>query len=185
MRQHIIPTVIASIIAGAVGFSTAHLEQRKTVTFVKTTGDSAPDEKLAARAQRYQWGSLTQFEVDSITNALKSIPNAAPIIVYCQDDARCGDIALDFDNAFESAHVRSEVQKPLLDTTRGIATSSKVLSEIIATATSGRIVPHVLSEKPTKQQMCDPMPDQSGKPIMSCVPKVVPEAVALVIGSKA
>jgi len=61
------------------------------------------------------------------------------LVIFCQDDAKCGDMQLDFDNAFETAHWETKLETPLIDDTVGVAASTPELVNAINEATAGRL----------------------------------------------
>lgn len=148
MRQLATTAAIAVLTSGIVSFVVA-MNVKPTPTVVQPTavisrGAMVPvDSKLATKAEQRQvaaaWGDLDQKEVDSLTAALKSIP-MAPLVIFCQADEKCGDMALDFENAFESAKWKEVKQEtPLVDDTIGVATSREDLRKAIDEATAGRL----------------------------------------------
>lgn len=92
-----------------------------------------------------QWGDLAQPEVDALSAALKSIAKT-PMTIFCQDDSKCGDMQLDFDNAFETAHWDTKLEAPLIDDTIGVATSREDLRDAINAATSGRLSVKIIAK---------------------------------------
>jgi hypothetical protein len=91
-----------------------------------------------ARLAATTWPGLEQSEIDALTVALKDIPKV-PVMIFCQNDALCGDMQMDFENAFESAKWDVKTEAPILDGTVGIATSSAALRDAINAATKGRL----------------------------------------------
>lgn len=100
-------------------------------------GGSGQLTRAEQRQLAAQWGELDQKEVDALSELLKGIPKF-PLTIFCVEDSRCGDLQLDFDNAFETAHWETRLEKPLIDDTAGIATSSQLLRDAIDEATSKR-----------------------------------------------
>lgn len=70
------------------------------------------------RVSPHTWDELTQKQVDALTAALKKLP-PRPVAIFCK--IGCDDLALSFDNAFESAHWASGIETPLVDDTVGIS----------------------------------------------------------------
>lgn len=149
MRQTIIATVIASMVGAASGYVTARhnnaflvghsiSQMRGPVTL--TSGDVSVSKKKHASAAA--WGELEQSEVDALTAALEKIEKK-PVTIFCSD-AHCDDIALDFDNAFESAHWKSGVERPFINAAEGVWSSSKDVAAAIEAATGGRLKVSIL-----------------------------------------
>lgn len=167
MRQYI-PAIVAGLVAGAVpgGYAVWHkpaptIVQPQTTILQRSPSlpiQGAPGVSVTmggvpivggpvagaglTRAEKrqlaQQWGDLDQKEIDAITSLLLQGVQKVPLTIFCQDDALCGDLQLDFDNAFESAHWETKLERPLIDDTIGVATSSPALRSIINEATSGR-----------------------------------------------
>jgi hypothetical protein len=90
------------------------------------------------------WGELAQTEVDLITAALNAgAAPKKPVLIVCADH-NCEDMALDFENAFESAHWPTTSDKPLLDMLTGVhvacpdADAAQKLAAAIETAVNHR-----------------------------------------------
>lgn len=140
--QHFTAAIVAGLMSAGVAYGVASaykpkpvIVQPQTVTVAKGAGVTRAEQRQAAS----QWGDLAQKEIDSLTVALHSLP-AAQLVIFCQDDAKCGDMALDFENAFESAHWKEVKQEtPLIDDTVGVATSREDIRKAIDEATSGRL----------------------------------------------
>lgn len=141
MRPHITAGLIG-LLAAAVPSTYAIMHKPAPVivqpqTTIVSRNDAGLS-KAEARQAQAQWGDLDQKEVDALSALLKDIPKV-PLTIFCEDDSRCGDMQLDFDNAFETAHWDTKLEKPLIDDTVGIATSSPALQAAINEATSGRL----------------------------------------------
>lgn len=190
MRSLSLLTILASTflatLAALVVTKTAAPPERVTVVSQSptlTTPNSGGAYPLSTSAKmmrlaQLQWGELTQREVDAITAAAKALPKAS-VTILCQNDDRCGAMALDFDNAFESAKWESAIDRPLIDKTKGIAASSKLLADLIDKATEGRIKPSVLPGSSTVN--CTHMPPSPPPP--GCGADAIPQHV-LILGTK-
>lgn len=122
--------------------------QTGTVTekcHMAVTDSSQPMSRSELRQAAATWGELAQTEVDALTVALKSLPKT-PVTIFCQDDAKCGDMQLDFDNAFETAKWDTKLETPLIDDTLGVATSREDLRDAIDKATSGRLAVKIIAK---------------------------------------
>jgi hypothetical protein len=108
----------------------------------KTVVVPAAQVTATGRYNPYVWEGLQQSEVDALQKALEGMPKK-PVIIFCSD-ANCQDIVLDFDNAFESAHWSTDIERPMIDSSVGIWTSSKELAAAIAAATNGRLKVSIL-----------------------------------------
>jgi hypothetical protein len=100
--------------------------------------DSLPQRERRQAAR--QWEELDQKEINDLT-ALLLTKDKVEVVIYCAEDLLCGDLQLNFDNAFESAHWQTRLEKPFLNTEHvvGISTSSPVLKAAIDAATNGRL----------------------------------------------
>lgn len=94
------------------------------------------------RINPYAWDGLTQPEIDALQIRLEKLAKL-PVTIFCSG-ANCQDIVLDFDNAFESAHWSTEIERPMIDNSVGIWTSSKEIADAIESATSGRLKVSIL-----------------------------------------
>lgn len=86
------------------------------------------------------WGLLRQAEVDALTKKLAGLEKR-PVVIFCTLD--CSGMALDFDNAFESAKWASDIERPAIDTNVGINVApddayGKAMAALINDATGGR-----------------------------------------------
>ena len=127
MRQHIVPSIVASLVAtgAAVGFvQVTHAPQ---ISVVAAPAGSVSAAK-AAHLARTVWPELAQADIDRLTAAVKADPGE--VTIFCVEDTKCGDLALNLDNAFESAHWTSKVvDYPLIQP--GISTSSPELVALL------------------------------------------------------
>jgi hypothetical protein len=89
----------------------------------------------------YAWGELEQREVNALQKQLETVEKK-PVTIFCSD-SNCQDITLDFDNAFESAHWSTDIQRPMIDDVVGLWTSSQDIADAIARATGGRLTASV------------------------------------------
>ncbi len=135
MRQH--------IIAGAVGAAASLLASFGYDALVRQP--AAPAQISAARAKHNAavvWPELSQAQVDALTVELKKLGEGRPLMIFCADDSRCGDIALNIDNAAETAHWKSEVKRSGA-LPPGFNVSSRELAEAFTQATGGMLRPNV------------------------------------------
>jgi hypothetical protein len=138
MKQHIITAAVA--LTTAIGGTVAvhKLSPAPAPIVVTHAGKPLPN----------AWGELSQAEVDALTGILKTM-KPAEVAIFCAS-RDCEDIALDFDNAFESAHWVSGIERPLVDSNTGINVGpddedGKVLAAAIESATNGRIKPGLIA----------------------------------------
>lgn len=133
--------IVAAAVGGILGAGAGHIAGTAAVkrAAVKTTGTDS----LKAR-QRTVWAALDQSEVDAITAGLKEIPDGMrrPIQIVCGDRGECGELALDLENAFESAKWTVNVVAPVFaDDLRGrVLVSDPVVAGVLSKATSLSIV---------------------------------------------
>lgn len=116
----------------------------------------APVGQSVTRSSPNVWETLTQKEVDALTAELKKPElTKGPVSIFCSD-SNCDDLALDFDNAFESAGWSSGIERPLSDTNVGINVAricgkdscdprGGILQAAIVRATDGKIVPGLVT----------------------------------------
>ncbi len=142
-------SIVTAIVGGIVGaalvtgvaetYRAKHPPKPRTV-YVMAEGDSkgpAASVQAIRRAER-TWPEIAQAEVDKLTEALKAVPEAKrrPVVIFCQNDDRCGDLALNLENALESAHWTVTKEQPLADQTVGLGVTEPDMLPIIAGATS-------------------------------------------------
>lgn len=140
MRQYVIPTLIATVVASAVSlWATSQFKLGDSRVVMRTVKERSP--QVQARA----WPSLLQIQVDAMSVALKDT-NAAkmtkkPVIIYCSG-ADCEDLAFDFENALETAHWKVDKLVPVLDSMpAGLVCSDPVFSQLITTVTGLQVTP--------------------------------------------
>lgn len=144
MRLYFITAAIGILAGGLSGFvgagayKPAPVTVKPTTTIVQRGAATSEPTKSQARVISASWGDLDQKEVDAITAAVRKIA-PAPLTIFCKDDVYCGDMQLDFENAFESAQWKTKTEAPMIDDTFGIATSLPSLRDAINTATGGRL----------------------------------------------
>jgi hypothetical protein len=98
--KHLFTCLLAGIVSGAVAWGVLRY---------------VPQAPPPLRAQ--VWEGLSQDEVNRLTAMLAKVPRH-PVAILCSH--LCDDLAIDFDNAFESAHWESGIERPLVDTNTGI-----------------------------------------------------------------
>lgn len=136
LHNTVTAAVVAAVIGGGVVVAGRHMDQPGP-TITKIVRPESPN----------VWAELEQSEVDALTAALGKIPKR-DIAIFCLRG--CGDLALSFDNAFESAHLASQVETPLIDDNVGIKVGpaddpdARKLGDAITTATAGRIRPELI-----------------------------------------
>lgn len=134
---------VSAAAAGGITHYVGKPAPTETKTIVVQKGDVMS--KSERRAAEQSWGDLAQTEVDALSAQLKKMPSRQ-VIVFCESEPRCGDMALDFENALETAKWKVDVQRPAWDDTRGIGATSPDLVDAIKAATNGRL-PVVLIQK--------------------------------------
>lgn len=134
MNHTVINYVIGAVAIGLAGTGVYMAQQPKQVERV-FVGQSAGANTI--------WGALTQPEVDAITAGLKRLKKRQ-VAILCSVD--CSGLALDLDNAFESAKWESGIEQLVVDENRGInvvvgkssTDESRQLLELLNGATGGR-----------------------------------------------
>lgn len=134
MRQHIVPSIVASIVASMIGAGVAYYAKPTKIVVHTKAGEQG--------TRKTEWPELSQKEVDAITAALNAASEwrTAKIAIFCVEQARCGDLALNFDNAIESAHSQIETQlrfSPGIDP--GLTAKPQALVDLINHATDNRL----------------------------------------------
>lgn len=130
----------AAVVAASVGGGGAYYAVKSTtlpqVTFQQRQGDAFKRMSPAA------WGNLEQREIDALTAELRKLPAKSEVAIFCQHG--CDDMAIDFENALESAKWSCGIERPLYDTNRGInvapdSEQGRALRDAIEKATGGRL----------------------------------------------
>lgn len=163
--HYVIPSIVAALV-GAGGAYTAVKNTKPPVQYVQLKPSEVAPKGATRSIEKYRWEGLTQAEVDGLTIATSG--KNYDIVIACMDDSRCGDLALDFDNAFESAKLKSVVERPFMDDTKGIAVSSQELLDIITKNT--RLRPTFFERRKVV--------DSTGKPLDP------PNRIVIAIGTK-
>lgn len=137
--KHAVTAAIAAVVAAGVGGGVVKMTAPKQQVVVTQANRPSP----------YNWGDLSQEEVDKLTSLLKGFRSKFDVAIFCSDQY-CDALALDFDNAFESAKWNSGIERPISDTNIGINVApddprSAGLAAAITSATDGRIAPGLLS----------------------------------------
>lgn len=135
--------IMAIAIAASIGTHVVlkKVDPPKASTIVSSTtrGATTP---AKARAAVMQWGEMEQAEVDRLTILLKAIVDTKEAVtIFCGDSSACGDLALDLENAFESAKWDVRIERPMFDDGSGLTSNSLTLAAALDTATNGRINP--------------------------------------------
>jgi hypothetical protein len=130
--NHTTVLYVIGLAALALG-GAAHLKAPVNKTIIQPVQQATASGKV----NPYAWGELQQAEVDALQKILEAMPKQ-PVTIFCSDD-NCRDIVLDFDNAFESAKWQTDIQRPMIDNSIGLWTSSRDLADAITKATGGRL----------------------------------------------
>lgn len=109
--------------AVSIGASALVLKPEKPKAPVIVAGKQM-SEARAQRLARTAYAELDQDAVDGITAELQKLPAKEPVLILCDNDDRCGEIALNLENSFESAKWEVNVEKPAFATGVGISTNS-------------------------------------------------------------
>lgn len=126
-----------AIAAGSIsGLTSSHYGAvRPIVQVVAPPSPTTMSQAKAERAAKTIWPALQQSEVDALTAALKAAKASLDVTVFCYDDAKCEDLALSLENAFESAHWKIEVRNSPM-APAGMLTSSPALLAMLRAKTS-------------------------------------------------
>jgi hypothetical protein len=102
MREHLIPSIVASFVAIAASVGFLSVTRAPEVTRIVPAPAGYVSPAKAQRLAKTVWPEMQQAEIDALTLKLKDKPGQ--VTIFCIDDARCGDLVLNLENAFESAH---------------------------------------------------------------------------------
>lgn len=131
MKEHIIPSIVASVVAAGASLGLIHT-MVKPVT-VNTVASKPVSDRHAELLAKSIWPEMAQSDIDGLTTAVEHLPGDHRVTIYCVEDKVCGDIALNLDDAFESAHWQSNViDYPMIQP--GIMTGSAELKEALTMA---------------------------------------------------
>lgn len=133
MKQHIVPSIVASVVAcgAAVGF--LHFVEPKYQVTVKSEQAGPVSPAKAARIAKTTWPELEQGQIDALTAKLGTI-SKVPVTIVCVEDAKCGDLALNLENAFESANWEvASINSPMVPA-GAISSSRELVDALNATA---------------------------------------------------
>lgn len=103
-------TVVAAAVAAVVGGG--------IIFGINSRPPPAQITKLVRPSSPNVWDELEQSQVDALTAALGKLKKR-DVAIFCLRG--CGDLALSFDNAFESAKWNSAIETPLTDDTVGLS----------------------------------------------------------------
>lgn len=142
MSKVFLPAAIAGIVAAAVSYGTAKWSKppQQLVTIAAPQIGWASLDASPAKARRIAqttWPEMEQAEIDAMVAVLKKKPERRSFTVFCIDDAKCADLALNLENVFESSHWQVEVRNaPMLP--NGIVVSSTEMADLFNGATHDR-----------------------------------------------
>lgn len=103
MNRHIVPSVVATVISCVAALGVVRYGPTKPPVVVQTSQAGSISPAKAARLAKTVWPELEQRQIDAITKGLGTI-DKVPVTIVCVEDAKCGDLALNIENALESAH---------------------------------------------------------------------------------
>lgn len=110
-------------------------------------GEAAPMTPAQQRKFLLKWPEMPQAEIDTLTAAMKAREPKGAILVVCKDPM-CEDLALNIDNAFESAKWKSNVMiGTQFGVPEGVTASDRWLADLFNHATNGRYAVTVESER--------------------------------------
>lgn len=99
MKDHIIHGAIAAVVAASIAGGIAHYAPVKQVAH-------------SVQASKHAWPDLTDDEKAAIAAVLKTVPPGVKFDIVCNDGA-CTDLALDIDDALETAGLDSSLDRSL------------------------------------------------------------------------
>lgn len=131
MKQHIIPSIVASVVASAAAFGFVHVVHKPVVSVVNSVSQKPISDRKAELLARTVWPEMDQVSIDKLTAKLKDLPGDHRVTIFCVEEGKCADLAMNLDNAFESAHWQSDViNYPMIQP--GIMTGSIALKDALA-----------------------------------------------------
>jgi hypothetical protein len=141
---------VAGYVGGSLSPKPAPIIIRPTTTVVSPAvkDGASPQPKSVQRLIDASWGEMDQKEVNALSKALEVMGKDTPVTIFCESDQKCGDLQMDFENAFETAHWQTKLERPLIDDTIGIATSSVEIQKAINEATADRFEVKLIPKNP-------------------------------------
>jgi hypothetical protein len=99
------------------------------------------------KSAAHAWQPLEQVEIDKLAEILGK-RRSREVSIFC-GGSYCDDLALDFDDAFGTAHWESAIERPASDANVGISVGpndddGKALADAILIATGGRLSPKLI-----------------------------------------
>lgn len=129
MNRHIVPSIVASVVSCGAALGFLHFAEPKYRVNVQSAQAGAVSPAKAARIAKTTWPELNQGQIDALTAKLGSIAKV-PVTIVCVEDAKCGDLALNLENAFESAHWEVvSITSPMVPA--GVIVSSEALRAVL------------------------------------------------------
>lgn len=140
MSRFFVPAIVAGVVAAGVSYGVARWTkppQQLVSVNAPTIGWGSLDANpaKARRIAQTTWPEMEQAEVDALTAVAREVGGS--VVIFCHDEAKCGDLALNLDNAFESAHWASRV-KIFANVPPGVEASTPALAAMLNAATGGR-----------------------------------------------
>lgn len=137
MHPNVSAAMIAVVVSAGVSLlmTTMGPAPKPRMIHVATSAGQTTVARLAAD----QWPEIEQKEVDALTAALKAVPKEGrrDVLILCHSDTRCGDLALNLENSFESAHwTVSRKLIPLPDGYAGLMVNDDTMRGLLASATT-------------------------------------------------
>jgi hypothetical protein len=136
--RHLFTILVAALAGALAGFGTTHFTRPPAVTTIVAAPMSGASNLMSdAKVRRIEattWPEMTQKQVDAVTVGAKQIGQKT-VTVFCYDDAKCSDLALNLENAFETAHWKVDVKNSTM-LPKGITASSKELVDMLNGATA-------------------------------------------------
>lgn len=147
LKHYIVILLLASGLSGAItygGVSTGLFSKPETLTAadhqqLMAMAKSKVSEALPKSISRDQWPEIDQFTINKLTAALQGVAALSdrfPVVIFCQNEFKCGDLALNIENAFESAHWTVTREAPILDDTSGLGVSHQLLLDLFKASTN-------------------------------------------------
>jgi hypothetical protein len=110
MKEHIIPSIIASLVASGAAVGAVHMLHKPVIVNAHVTDAKPLTDAKAAQLAKSVWPEMEQANIDKLTELVKAFPGSDHrVTIYCVEDTKCGDLALNLDNVFESAHWKSDI----------------------------------------------------------------------------
>lgn len=139
-KDHFIASAVAIVMGGGAGVGTMYATKQPDKIVIQQLPPQSPKELTRGDLRRFaqKWPELPQADVDAITRIMVSTPKQN-VFIFCEDTSRCGDLALDLENAFESARWNVKVERPLFNMNEGFCVTDEGMAVVLRKVFGDRI----------------------------------------------